>query len=66
LLGSGVAVGRGTGVSEGVAVTSGCEEGSLQALIIMERIKMKDDRIVSLLDRFMGSPFLRRAFVNYQ
>ena len=47
------------GVSEGaaVAVTSGCEKGSLQAVMVMERIKTKGINVMNFFDRFMGTSF---------
>jgi hypothetical protein len=60
-----VAVGKGTGVSEGMAVASGCEMGSPQAVMSMERIKTKDSNFTNLLDRFMGTSFFGKALTNY-
>ena len=49
------------GVSEGVAVASGCEKGSPQAMMTMERIKTKDINITSLFDGFMGTSFFEES-----
>jgi hypothetical protein len=54
-----VAVGRGTGVSEGTAATSGCEVGieNPQAVMSNGKIKRKDARAANLLNGFMGMSF---------
>jgi hypothetical protein len=51
----------GACVSAGVAVASGCEEGSLQARMVMERIKKKDISITSLFERFMDISFFEES-----
>jgi hypothetical protein len=56
-----VVVGRGTEVFIGVAVASGWEDGSPQAALIMERIKTKDSKVVSLLDGFMDRSFFEKS-----
>jgi hypothetical protein len=56
-LGTAVAVGRGRGVSDGMAVASGCVAGSPQAMMIRERMKTKDNNFAGLLDGFMGMSF---------
>jgi hypothetical protein len=59
LVGTGVVVERGTGVSEGaaVAVVFDCDKGNLQAAITIERIKKKVNKMIGLLDRFIGASF---------
>jgi hypothetical protein len=45
------------GVSDGTAVTSGSEDGSPQAMIVIERINMKDSNVVGFLNRLMVKSF---------
>jgi hypothetical protein len=49
------------GVSSGTAVASGKAEGSPQAMIIIERIKMKDGNVIGLLGRFMDTSFFEES-----
>jgi hypothetical protein len=68
LLGTGVAVGIGADVSEGAAVAVVAldgKKGSLQALMVMESRKAKDNNIAGLLNGFMSTSFLWRSLVNY-
>jgi hypothetical protein len=63
MLGTAVAVGSGMGVAEGMAVASGCgaEMGSVQAVRIRGKIKVKASNFTSRLDRFMGTSFFEKS-----
>jgi hypothetical protein len=45
------------GVSDGTAVASGSEDGSPQAMIIIERTNIKDSNAVGFLNRLMVKSF---------
>ena len=59
LLCAGVAVARGRDVSEGaaVAVALDCTEGNLQAMMVMEKTKPKESKVINLLNSFMEPSF---------
>jgi hypothetical protein len=61
VLGTAYAVAMGICVSVGVAVASGCEKGSLQARMVMERIKKNDISVTSLFERFMDISFFEES-----